>query len=73
MNPLTVESRIKSLETQISVLKAQMASPQTTGEVALSFGRLYGQLSKVASSTDEEIEEAVYRSRKLEANGELFA
>ncbi|MCA9410224.1 MAG: hypothetical protein KC944_03365 [Candidatus Omnitrophica bacterium] len=73
MNPLTVRSRIKSLETQISVLKAQIASPQSSGKVTFSFGQIYGRLSGVASSTDEEIEEAKYRSPELEASGESSA
>lgn len=65
MNPLTVQSRIKSLETQISVLKAQVAGPQTPEKDAFSFAQIYGQLSDVASSRDEEIEGEKYSSREL--------
>ena len=53
-------SRIKSLELQLAVLKAQLNRPRSS-EVSKSFSDLYGILKGKVSSDEQEIEEAKYR------------
>ena len=70
MNPLTVQSRIKSLETQISVLKAQLGEIPSQNSGTLLFSQLHGRFSKAGPSSEQEIEESKYHFNKLEAGGE---
>ncbi len=74
MNAQSLQVQIKSLETQISVLKAQLASNSNARKPASRFSDLYGILSGQSNSTEEEIRSAEYRfdwNEKAEGREEL--
>ena len=59
MSDQTSSIHLKSLETQIAVLKARMKGPEKARRK--SFGQLYGMLAGKGSSSEQEIEAAEYR------------
>ncbi len=59
MNAITLEAQIKSLETQLAVLKAQLGC-SGSGQAAKPFADLYGILKGKASSSEQDIAEAEY-------------
>jgi len=61
MNAQSLQVQIKSLETQISVLKAQLASNSNTRKPVSRFSDLYGILADQSHSTEEDIRSAEYR------------
>lgn len=59
MNSQTVQSQVKTLETQLAVLKAQMARANA-GPSARTLGDLYGMLADKGNFSEEEIDKAQY-------------
>ena len=59
MSDQTFSIHLKSLETQIAVLKARMKGPEKARRK--SFGQLYGMLAGKATSREQEIEAAEYQ------------
>jgi len=61
MTVATLEARIKSLEIQLAVMKAQVAHTSPSAEApAPSFASLYGMLAGKASSSEEDVSRALY-------------
>ncbi len=58
---MTLQAQIKSLETQLSVLKAQLEAADGPQEPPGTFAGLYGVLSGKVSSSGRDIEKAKYR------------
>lgn len=61
MSALSVQVQIKSLETQLHVLKAQVNSDAEPDKPRELFGSLYGILADRSDSTDEDIRAVRYR------------
>jgi hypothetical protein len=62
MSALSLQVQVKSLEAQLSVLKAQLSSGAEPVESRKSFGSLFGILSGKSDSTEQEIYAARYRN-----------
>jgi hypothetical protein len=60
MSDLSLQVQVKSLETQISVLKAQLALSGESAKAKRGFADLYGILAGKSDSTEEEISSAEY-------------
>lgn len=62
MSAMSLQVQVKSLEAQLSVLKAQLSSGAEPTKPRGLFGSLYGILSGKSDSTEEEVRAARYRS-----------
>lgn len=62
MSALSLQVQVKSLEAQLSVLKAQLRSGAEPAQPRSAFGSLYGILSGKGDSTEQDIHAARYRS-----------
>ncbi len=58
MKVVSIQSHIKSLETQLQVLKAKAKNIQDVAKEGYSFGSLYGLLKGKSKSTIDEIKKA---------------
>jgi hypothetical protein len=56
-----IRSQIKGLEAQLRVLEARIHSSSRLPVQEHSFADLYGRLSGLADSTEEEIEQSLYQ------------
>ncbi len=61
MNAVLVQLQIRSLETQLRVLKAQVSAAGECSEERKRFADLYGILRGKSDSSEEEIRAAEYR------------
>ncbi|MFH1744374.1 MAG: hypothetical protein ABIH23_35675 [bacterium] len=61
MNATSLQPQIKSLQTQLTVLKAQVGATEKPGTPCLTFAELYGVLSGRVSSEDRDIEATEYQ------------
>lgn len=61
MNAISLQVQVKSLEIQLSVLKAQLGSEEEHAKPRELFGSLYGILSGKSDSTEADIRAARYR------------
>lgn len=61
MNAMSLQVQVKSLEAQLSVLKAQLGPGTEHVRSRELFGSLYGILSGKSDSTEEDIRAARYR------------
>lgn len=61
MSAMSLQGQIKSLEAQLRVLKAQIASGAEPAKHGSRFTDLYGILSGNSDTTVEELHEAEYR------------
>ena len=62
MSAMSLQVQVKSLEAQLSVLKAQLDSGAEPAKPRELFGSLYGILSGKSDSTEEDIRAARYRN-----------
>ena len=60
MNMTTVQLQIKSIEAQLEVLRAQLASLSPSEPSQNNASSLCGLLSGISESTDEDIQNALY-------------
>ena len=61
MSAMSLQVQIKSLEAQLSVLKAQLASGAESARPERRFADLYGILSGKSETNEEELRQAEYR------------
>ncbi len=61
MSAMSLQVQIRSLEAQLSVLKAQLASGAERARPGNRFADLYGVLCGKSDTTEEELREAEYR------------
>ncbi len=61
MSAMSLQVQIKSLEAQLSVLKAQLASDPEPARPGSRFADLYGVLSGKSDTTEEQLRQAEYR------------
>jgi hypothetical protein len=63
MSALSIHAQIKSIEAQLSVLKAQLRLENEPAQPRKSIGSPYGILSGISDTTEEEIRETNYREQ----------
>ncbi|MBN1903415.1 hypothetical protein JW926_19000 [Candidatus Sumerlaeota bacterium] len=61
MSAQSFHIQIKAIETQLSVLKAQVNSDKKTGQEKTSFASLFGILSGKSETTEEDIQQSEFK------------